>query len=136
MQYLVETSLSEFDFSNQARENAKLLSAKQLDEFEDNYLSDFFGGNTPTETDIDDLFKYNFEDICESLGLVYTDDLEVVDDPEEWIKETIEKNKKKEVVDSYLYAFILESSDQTFNSKEEILKAFDEYVSENSFKKN
>lgn len=129
MQYLVEKDLVDFDFSNQARENAKLLTAKQLDEFEEN-LSDFFK-DTPTETDIDDLFKYNFDEICESIGLKYTDDLEVIDDLEGWVRDTVEDNRGKDVVENYLNDFVFGLIKINFESKREILKAFDEYVDEN-----
>lgn len=68
MKYIVEKSLSNFDFWIGAKDNAHKLTIEELDQLE-SMLPDIFGEEAPTETAINDLFWFDFESICEWLGL-------------------------------------------------------------------
>lgn len=66
MQYIKEESLTDFEFWSGAKDNARLLTYSELEEL-DNLIPDFFG-DTPTETEINDLFWFDFESVCELIG--------------------------------------------------------------------
>lgn len=68
MKYTVEKSLSDFDFWCGAKDNAHKLTIEEFDQLE-SMLPDIFGEEAPTETAINDLFWFDFESICEWLGL-------------------------------------------------------------------
>ena len=67
MQYICEKSLTNFEFWSGAKDRANLLTYSELEEL-DNQLEDFFN-EIPTETQINDLFWFNFDTICEWLGI-------------------------------------------------------------------
>lgn len=54
MQWIVEGSLTNFNFWSGAADNAKLLEYSELKEL-DEALPSYFEGRTPTETEINDL---------------------------------------------------------------------------------
>lgn len=62
----VEDSLHNFEFWGGAKDKANLLTLDELDRIE-NELVDFFS-STPTDTDINDLFWFDFDIICKMLG--------------------------------------------------------------------
>lgn len=66
MQYIKDESLTNFEFWSGAEDNARLLTYSELEEL-DNLIPDFFQ-NTPTETEINDLFWFDFESVCELIG--------------------------------------------------------------------
>ena len=66
MQYIRDESLTNFEFWSGAKDRAKLLTYSELEEL-DNLLQDFFT-DTPTETQINDLFWFDFDSVCELIG--------------------------------------------------------------------
>lgn len=69
MRYAVEMPLSEFDFWGPAKQHAEKLTIAELDKIEDELaLLDFFNED-PTDTQINDLFAYDFDYVCELVGL-------------------------------------------------------------------
>lgn len=67
MYYKVEKNLFDFEFWSGAKVNAEKLTKDEMDRIE-NMMPDIFV-NTPTETEINDLFWFEFETICDWLGL-------------------------------------------------------------------
>ena len=69
MQYIVEESLSNFKFWSGAVHNAEKLTNEELDRVE-HYFVDLFGEeHIPTDTEINDMFWFEFDTVCECLGL-------------------------------------------------------------------
>lgn len=68
MQYLVDKNLRDFEFWSGAKDNVARLTPEQLDEL-DNIMSDIYESDPLTETQINDLFWFDFELICEWLGI-------------------------------------------------------------------
>jgi hypothetical protein len=64
-----EDSLTNFEFWAGAKDNAKKLTTEQLEEVE-RQLEEIYPEGM-TETHINDLFWFDFEWICELIGLVY-----------------------------------------------------------------
>ena len=69
MKYIVEESLSNFKFWSGAVRNAEKLTTEELDRVE-SYFPDLFGEDSyPTDVQINDMFWFEFDTICEWLGL-------------------------------------------------------------------
>ena len=68
MQYLVDNKLSDFKFWGGAVDNVARLTPEQLDELDD-IISNIYESDTLTDTQINDLFWFDFELICEWLGI-------------------------------------------------------------------
>jgi hypothetical protein len=68
MQVIKEISLQSFDFWSGAKDNADKLTYSEFI-FLEEILEDIFCEKTPTETEINDLFWFDFEFLCESIGL-------------------------------------------------------------------
>lgn len=66
MTYIKDESLTNFEFWSGAKSRADLLTYSELEEL-DNLIPDFFDG-TPTETQINDLFWFDFGSVCQLLG--------------------------------------------------------------------
>lgn len=64
-----EDSLTNFEFWSGAKDNAKKLTTEQLEEVE-RQLEEIYPEGM-TETHINDLFWFDFEWVCELIGLVY-----------------------------------------------------------------
>lgn len=89
MQWIVEDSLTNFDFWSGAKDRANQLTYSELQELDD-VLPEYFG-HTPTATEINDLFWFDFGEVCNMLGLKYDsskDDVVRDDDEEEEEPET------------------------------------------------
>lgn len=69
MQYIVDGSLSDFQFWSGGAVNASLLTDSELDDIGEQ-LEDSFG-HTPTDTEINDLFWFDFGSACSLVGLEY-----------------------------------------------------------------
>ena len=67
MEYIVSKNLWNFDFWSGAKDNAEKLTSAEMDRLEA-MLPDIFA-ETPTETQINDLFWFDFDSVCEWLGL-------------------------------------------------------------------
>ena len=78
MQYIIEKPLSDFEFWSGGKDRAKLLTKEQLDAIE-SHLTVLFV-STPTDTEINVLFWFDFEVVCSTIGLVYTEDGNVVEE--------------------------------------------------------
>ena len=64
-----EKSLKDFDFWSGAEDNAAKLTSDELDQLDDMLSS---SRETPwDETEINDLMRFEFETVCEWLGLDY-----------------------------------------------------------------
>lgn len=70
MEWIVEDSLTNFNFWSGAADNAKLLEYSELKEL-DEALPSYFEGRTPTATEINDLFWFDFGTVCSLIGLKY-----------------------------------------------------------------
>ena len=96
MKYYVEESLSNFKFWGGAADRANKLDSSDLDRFED-MISDYLGED-PSDTDINDLFWYDFAEVCHALGYACIDD-EPVEDASD-VPEDTRLDKLREYLDS------------------------------------
>lgn len=93
MKFTVDKDLRNFDFWSGAADNAKELTTKELNQL-DGILPDYFGEEV-TDTDINDMFWFEFETIVHALGYAYIDGniIRDVDDiPEDLAKEKIKSD--------------------------------------------
>lgn len=93
MKYTVEKPLSSFDFWSGAVTNAQELTPRELDDLDD-ILPEYFGEEV-TDTDINDMFWFEFETIVHALGYAYIDGnivRDVDDIPEDLAKEKLKEN--------------------------------------------
>lgn len=67
MIYRVEENLTDFKFWSGGKDRADLLTYDELDEL-DGCLCELLG-DEPTDTEINDLFWFNFGDVCNLIGL-------------------------------------------------------------------
>lgn len=67
-----EESLTNFEFWSGAKDNAEKLTYEQLKEVT-RQLEDIYPEGM-TETQINDLFWFDFESVCEMIGLTYDDE--------------------------------------------------------------
>ena len=95
MKWIVEDSLTNFKFWSGAVDNAKLLEYSELQELDD-ALPDLFGERTPTQTEINDLFWFDFETVCSLIGLKYDKDKDVIirDENEDSLDESVNDTMK------------------------------------------
>lgn len=95
MKYTVDKPLSSFDFWSGAVTNAQELTSRELDDLDD-ILPEYFGEEV-TDTDINDMFWFEFETIVHALGYAYIDGnivRDVDDIPEKVAKEALEEEIK------------------------------------------
>lgn len=95
MKFTVEKPLSSFDFWSGAVTNAQELTSRELDDL-DGILPEYFGEEV-TDTDINDMFWFEFETIVHALGYAYIDGnivRDVDDIPENVAKEALEEEIK------------------------------------------
>jgi hypothetical protein len=95
MKFTVEKPLSSFDFWSGAVTNAQELTSRELDDLDD-ILPEYFGEEV-TDTDINDMFWFEFETIVHALGYAYIDGnivRDVDDIPENVAKEALEEEIK------------------------------------------
>lgn len=76
MEYKVNKSLRDFEFWGGAKDRAQQLEPHELDLIEDE-LEYFFEG-TPTETQINDLFWYDFERAASLIALQIDEDENII----------------------------------------------------------
>lgn len=76
MKYTVDESLANFKFWSGAEDRAKNLTHSELEQLDDvlpEYLSS--GDELPSDTDINDMFWFDFPTVCHAIGLgCYEDD--------------------------------------------------------------
>lgn len=73
MQYVKDDSLVNFPFWSGAKSNADMLEYDELEQL-DEVLPEYFDtgdGRLPTETEINDMFWFEFATVCEAIGLKY-----------------------------------------------------------------
>ena len=97
MKFTVDKDLRNFDFWSGAVDNAKELTTEELDQL-DGILPDYFGDEV-TDTDINDMFWFEFETIVHALGYAYIDGKIVRDEDD--IPEDLAKEKLKENLDGF-----------------------------------
>lgn len=97
MKYTVDQDLRNFDFWSGAADNAKELTTEELDQL-DGILQDYFGEEV-TDTDINDMFWFEFETIVHALGYAYINGKIVRDEDD--IPEDLAKEKLKENLDGF-----------------------------------
>lgn len=97
MKYTVDQDLRNFDFWSGAADNAKELTTEELDQL-DGILPDYFGEEV-TDTDINDMFWFEFETIVHALGYAYINGKIVRDEDD--IPEDLAKEKLKENLDGF-----------------------------------
>ena len=97
MQYVKDDSLTNFPFWSGAKSNADMLTYDELQQLDD-VLPEYFNtgdGQLPTETEINDMFWFDFATVCEAIGLQYDADKdEIIRDGDE-----NESRKKAESTD-------------------------------------
>jgi len=71
MTMTIEKKLRDFHFWSGAATNAAKLTPEELDQLENIYDSDANCDSIPSATEINDDMWFNFESICEVLGLDY-----------------------------------------------------------------
>lgn len=100
MKYYIEDSLSNFNFWSGGKERADLLSSEQLDTVEQ-MLEEITPEEGWSDTDINDMFWFDFDTICSWLGYkdeehlekgVSNDDLQEAEDWAEEISTNYDKN--------------------------------------------
>ena len=64
-----EQSLRNFEFWSGAKSNAEMMTAEELDSVE-NELEELYPDGM-TDTEINDLFWFDFDYVCELIGLEY-----------------------------------------------------------------
>jgi hypothetical protein len=97
MKYTVDKDLRNFDFWSGAVDNAKELTTEELDQL-DGILPEYFGEEV-TDTDINDMFWFEFETIVHALGYAYINGKIVRDEDD--IPEDLAKDKLKENLDGF-----------------------------------
>ena len=73
MKYTCDNNLTNFKFWSGAEDRAKALTRDELDRLDD-LLPDMFGDDLPSDTDINDLFWFEFPEVCHLLGYACKDD--------------------------------------------------------------
>lgn len=73
MRYIVDKPLPDFEFWSGAIHHAEMLTGHELDEL-DNILESEQDGNAMTETELNDMFWFDFVYVCSLIGLEYDDD--------------------------------------------------------------
>ena len=73
MVYKVDDSLTNFKFWSGAATNAELLTYDELKQLDD-ILPEYFGEEIPTQTEINDMFWFDFPTVVEALGYTYDED--------------------------------------------------------------
>lgn len=68
MEYKTEKRLADFDFWSGAKHNADKLTLAELDTVEA-CLQDVFMDRIPTDTEINDIFWFDFDTVCDWLDL-------------------------------------------------------------------
>lgn len=78
MKYIVEESLTNFRFWAGAKDRAAMLTFSELEQVED-YLDELGGEETLTDTQINDLFWFEFDFVVrEILGYEYDEQKDVI----------------------------------------------------------
>lgn len=103
MQYVKDDSLVNFPFWSGAKSNADMLTYDELQQLDD-VLPEYFDtgdGRLPTETEINDMFWFEFATVCEAIGLKYDADKDEIirdgDDSDESRKKRSEANGNDKV---------------------------------------
>lgn len=74
MEYKVDKSLTDFQFWSGAKDRVENLTYDELKQLDD-ILSEYLGGeDLPEETDINDMFWFEFPTVCHALGYACVDD--------------------------------------------------------------
>lgn len=74
MEYKVDKSLTDFQFWSGAKDRAENLTYDELKKLDD-ILPEYLGGDElPEETDINDMFWFEFPTVCHALGYACVDD--------------------------------------------------------------
>ena len=81
MKITMETSLNNFDFWGGAEDSAAMLTYAQLEQVE-NELEGLYNDGI-TETELNDLFRFEFAYICELIGLEYDEENDIIIDGNE-----------------------------------------------------
>ena len=68
MKYIVEKRLADFDFWSGAVHNAEKLTTAEMDRLEI-CLQDLYPDHPPKDVEINDLFWFDFDTVCDWLGL-------------------------------------------------------------------
>lgn len=139
MKYTVDENLSNFKFWSGAKDRAELLTGSQLDEIGEALEVEFADReNLPTDTEINDLFWFDFEYVCGLIGLMYKEDGNVYDSDswKEHAEEVIKKAHENTEGVSFLYLtywenFLDETELDELNSDEQIREEFKNYVEDN-----
>lgn len=74
MEYKVDKSLTDFQFWSGAKDRVENLTYDELKQLDD-ILPEYLGGDElPDETDINDMFWFEFPTVCHALGYACVDD--------------------------------------------------------------
>lgn len=131
MQWLVEDTLSNFQFWSGAKDTAAKLTTEQLDSIGEQ-LEEIFG-HIPTDTEINDLFWFDEEFVFGLVGIKTDDDGDVIEDMEEWAGEIIADYNAR-LHEIYFDDFWYDASitgEPDWSSRSDVIDAFKDYVEDN-----
>lgn len=135
MKYIVEESLENFKFWSGGKARANLLTRTQLEKL-DTELTAYFADweEHPTDTEINDLFWFEFGFVCSLIGLMYKNDGNVYDSErwEEHVKEVLTRSEHvRDIFDIYWEGFKDSTELDCLTDDDEIKVEWDGYISDN-----
>lgn len=111
MIYKVDKPLTDFTFWSGAETNANKLTYDELSQLDD-ILPEYFGeDDVPTQTEINDMFWFDFDTVCHALGYACIDG-EIIRDEDD-VPESLAKSKLKEYYDG-LFTYTDEQIDTVY----------------------
>lgn len=130
MEYIVETRLSNFQFWSGAKDRASMLTTEQLDRIEDE-LEAIWHDKTPTDSEINDLFWFEFEFVCGLIGLIYASDGNIYEDRQDWADAMISE-KYPDTAEELFPDFWMdcERDAEDWSSTSDVIDAWDEWLSD------
>lgn len=130
MEYIVETRLSNFQFWSGAKDRASMLTTEQLDRIEDE-LEAIWYDKTPTDSEINDLFWFEFEFVCGLIGLIYASDGYIYEDRQDWADAMISE-KYPDIAEELFSDFWMdcERDAEDWSSTSDVIDAWDEWLSD------
>lgn len=129
MEYIAETSLANFPFWSGAKDRAAMLTWEQLNRIESELESIWFD-KTPTDSEINDLFWFEFEYVCGLIGLIYASDGNIYECKEDWAEAMITKQYPDVVEELFSeFWYDCEGDADDWSSTTDVIDAWDEWHS-------
>ena len=79
MKYTAEESLTPFKFWSEGKDRARMLTYSELEAL-DSWIEELFADKPggASDTDINDLFWFDFACVCEALGYEYDEEQDII----------------------------------------------------------